>query len=186
MTAPSWLDPAGEVTGPGDPRPARGRPFVRACFDALRALGCSEAQAVEVCAVMALETGWGAKYRGWNLGGVKATAAWAREEPNGKWWRAPGHVASGDKPEVYYRAYPSMQAFLSYWLTHFAPRPEGPWPYPGYREAGRVFWSADPSGFVAALIRRGYRGPVTARKPAASLRDHESIVRTVRRMVAPA
>lgn len=192
---PSWLNAACEVPASTPGAPEHGAPFVVASMRALIDLGCSEAQAAQVTANAVNETGWGRSYGAFNLGGWKITPGHAKAHPNAKWWRAPGNRSSGDPPWCYYRAFDSLEAFYAEWLTHFVPRPdaEAP-PYPGYARTGQIFWSG--GAWFAELIMVGYKGSVTrkrlvdlraAHRPDSehpSIRDHESIVRSVLAMWA--
>lgn len=186
---PAWLDASKEVPASTPGAPAPREPFVRASMAALLALGCTEAQAAQVVANAVNETGWGKHYGAFNLGGWKITPAYAREHPGAAWWRAPGNRSSGDPPWCYYRAFASLADFYSAWLTHFVPCPDVTPPYPGYARTGELFWTGGP--WFSELILVGYKGEVTrnkllelrrAHRPDSehpSVRDHESIVRSV-------
>jgi hypothetical protein len=159
---PSWLDARAELPLKDSPTYPHRAAFVLASMTALMALGCSVRQAAEVTANAALEGGWGHNVYWNNAGGWKITRAYAdgyRERTGGcpLWWKSPGNVDSADSPWCFYRAFPSLEAFLAEWLAHFVPRADHDAPYPGYKTAGAQFWANDPRWF-GSLICVGYKG----------------------------
>lgn len=159
---PSWLDPAAEQPLTLSPTFATKAAFIGACMRALLGAGCTPAQAAEVTANACGEAAWGRACWWGNAGGWKITKAYAeafkaRHERPAPWWKARGNVDSGDAAWCFYRAFPSLGAFLVEWLSHFVPRPGDPAPYPGYRAAGARFWAGDPRWF-GDLILVGYKG----------------------------
>lgn len=184
MTAPvSWLADDAEVAL--GPRPAPDHPgFVDRCVLELRVLGVPLWQAFELTAVACLEASWGeSRAVEWhNLGGVKAkrmlAGLYVREHGRPqRWFRAPGHTASGDPAEVYYLAWDSDADFWRMWLArHVGARPGAePWE-PRYVRAGALFWGRFGE-WIEALITAGYRGDVTAAHPTSSVEAHHAIVR---------
>jgi hypothetical protein len=188
VTLPSWLDPAAEL-----PLPPRGpklpRGFVRGQDAVLRTLGVPEWQRWELIAIAAAETGWGssAARQASNLGGQKVkadVAAWHRRRLGFpmRWFRAAGHVASGDKPEVLYAAFPDDATYWRLAMERVFGTPIAPPWMERYRDAGGKLWAGD-EGWFPALLAAGYRGSVTAAKPAASIAAHRSIVSRVRALL---
>lgn len=183
---PAWIDPALEVDASED-LPDDLAAFARAQAPVLAALGVTGDHAAELIAHAATECGRGRRAVAHNLGGVKAregefTFAAAKGVPLG-WWRDLGHVDAGDAEVVYYRAFADDAEFWRYFSKRFLPR-DAP-ASERYAALGRVFWSADPSGFAVELLRSGYRGEVREREVAA-LADpntHPSVV-AHRRLVA--
>lgn len=164
---PFWLNPAHETLATDEP-PKMAKPeFVLACLAALVALGCDIEQAIGVAANAVSETGWGQKYRGWNLGGVKANKRNAT--PDSWWWRALGHKQSGDPQTCFYLSFRSLVEFFTYWLHVFAPRHgEG-----RYAKTGQQFWAGD--FWFDDLIQAGYKGEVTKMHPEDSIESFEDI-----------
>jgi hypothetical protein len=163
---PFWLDPRAEWTDEDEkrcPHPAP-RDFVLACVDACLSAGLDVVQACEVAGNACVETGWGRAHRAHNYGGVKITKNTAG--PGARWWRAAGHVASGDEPVCYYRAFASAQAFFDFWTAHFVPRPEYA-AHSRYAKCGEQFWAHEP--WFDDLIAAGYKGEVTKLHPEKSL-----------------
>lgn len=182
---PSWLDPAAEVQGGFPERPVG--PWLEFVVSELMKLGLTLAQAFEVTAIQAHESGWGQKYGGNNLGGVKATRAWAAayKRRTGKpapFRRAKGNKGTGDAQTVIYRAYTSLSDYLAEWVRTFIPRVTGPFPVEpkdaDYRRTGVAFWAGEP--WVPELIAALYRGSVTAAKPERAIADHALTVTGVR------
>jgi hypothetical protein len=189
VTLPGWLEPAAEL-----PLPAKGpklpRAFVRGQDATLRTLGVPEWQRWELIAIAAAETGWGssAARQASNLGGQKVkadVAAWHRRRMGTplRWFRAAGHVKSGDKPEVIYCAFDSDATYWRLAMERvFGTAVAAPW-MERYREAARLLWAGSPEWFPA-LLAAGYRGSVTAAAPARSIASHRSIVARVRALLA--
>lgn len=147
-------------------------------------------QAFEVVAHWRLESGCGRLGRGFNEGGVKVSRAWAiaeraRTGQPARWFRAAGHLNSGDAPCVFYRAYDSPEHFARSWLQSFVPRqssdPGAAAHHPDYRQTGYRFWTGDPSWF-AALLSEGYRGSVTQRNPEPSIAEWERLTAETQRV----
>jgi hypothetical protein len=133
--------------------------------------------------------GRGRRAHAHNMGGIKARErefadAAAKGAPL-TWWRDLGHVESGDDEVEYYRGFADDAEFWRYFAKRFLPRSVEDDTRVRYVALGRVFWSADPSGFAVELLRSGYRGAVREREIAA-LADpntHPSVV-AHRRLVA--
>ena len=193
MTLPSWLVPAAEIHP--DPAPpvadetARAAAFVAEVVAAFRAAGAPLWQALEATGIACLEATWGRARTCYapvfNLGGSKAKRdiaeryARAHGRPQ-RWFRAPGHVASGDPAEVVYLCWDSIADYCAFWLARHVGAREGvaPWE-PRYAQAGALFWARFPD-WIDALLVAGYRGDVTAAAPARSVAAHHDIVRRVR------
>ncbi len=183
---PSWLDPALEVTPQNDaPKPTIDE-FIPMLVDLCLELGCDLPQAVGVAANALSEVGYQLHYRGNNLGGWKiwkdsAEGYFAKYGRKPRWWRSQGNKNSGDPPWCYYRAFDSIQQFLSEWIRRFVPKPadlppvpkRGPDPHGRYRECGRAFWAHEP--WFPLLIAGGYKGEVTKARPQGSIHAHESL-----------
>lgn len=180
---PSWLDPHAELVG-DEQRPESGAPFVIASMRACLALGLDARQAAGVVANAINESAWGRSYRGWNCGGWKITASYAKAHPHAPWWRAPGNRSSGDAPWCYYRVFASLEDYYREWCEHFVPRPDAVPPYPGYKHCGDLFWRGGQ--WFPALVAVGYKGPVTKEHPAKSIEEHESLVRSALTIFAQA
>jgi hypothetical protein len=187
------MAPDREVSAPKPATPPEARAWVRAMYTALRGLGVPDWQACHAVAIAVLETGWGKHARGGNLGGVKCRrdiAEWYLRVLGVAmpWYRAAGHITSGDPPEVYYVAFPDAETFWRFWLARYVgahPTDRPAHPTVDYSEAGDRFWRDDPT-WIDALIGAGYRGSVTQNNPAkraASCAGHQSLVRRVRRFV---
>lgn len=179
---PPWLDPSAEVGPDKGPRLEVG-PWLEAIVATARERGLSLAQAFEVAAIFAHETGWGRFYRAWNLGGVKATQSWAaayraRTGKPAPYWRAKGNKGTGDSKTVIYRAYASLGEYVGEWLGTFVPRLGSVGEGHRYRATGEAFWRGEP--WVPALIEAGYRGRVTRAKPQRAIEDHAKTVAGVR------
>jgi hypothetical protein len=188
---PRHLDPAYEVAAPA-PWPRDDARRVRELDALLAPLVPARAMRAELIAVAALETGW---FRSRacalsNFAGVKAKLDVVRRyaalhgHPM-RWFRAAGHVGSGDSPTVYYAVWDSPAQFWRDWLTRHVGAAPGALPAARiYAEAGARFWRGSPR-WIEALIDAGYRGRLTAGIPArraAAIRNHHSIVRRVLRL----
>lgn len=192
MTAlPGWLVPSRELhlapPAPVADEDAVAATFITAAFNALRGARVPPWQAFEIIGTYCLEATWG-RARSvalGNLAGVKAkhhrTEAYrALTGRTQGWYRAPGHVASGDAPEVIYLAYDSVPQFVRLWLAEFVgPDADTPPSSPLYTRAGALLW-ARYAEWIDELIAGGYRGERTAAAPAASIAAHHGIVRRVR------
>lgn len=178
---PSYLRVEAEVCGAGSSFASR-ELFVAYFFERLLSLGLPAQLAFEVTAHLAKETGFGRYYQGNNFGGWKTTADWARafERRFGRpapWWRAEGHLASGDQPTVFYRAYPSIEAFLLDWIDRFIPRP-GTAPGAKYEETGRLAWSG--GNWYRELMLQGYSGPNREADPDPAVEQLAGLARQAR------
>lgn len=171
---PSWLDPALEVDASRD-LPDDLAAFVRAQWAVLAGQGLAAEQAAEFLAHAATECGRGRRAIGHNMGGVKAKRAeYEAAAAKGirlRWWRDLGHLDAGDDEVEYYRAWDSAADFWAFFQKRYTPRSIDV--SPRYADAGRAFWSDDPSGWFVELLRAGYRGEVRQREIAA-LRDPET------------
>jgi len=171
---PSWLDPALEVDASRD-LPDDLAAFVRAQWAVLAGQGLAAEQAAELIAHAATECGRGRRAIGFNAGGVKAKRAdyeaAAAKGVRLRWWRDLGHLDAGDDEVEYYRAWDSAADFWAFFQKRYTPRSIDV--SPRYADAGRAFWSDDPSGWFVELLRAGYRGEVRQREIAA-LRDPET------------
>lgn len=192
IPTPPWLDPLSEIKDPDQPpeyvRLGSVDRAIAFIMNSLRGiLGSSteitNASAVEVIANAVGETGWGRYHRGRNFGGWKisrpdvdrAKAAGRKCPP---WWKALGHVNSGDAPFVYYRGFPSVGRFYTEWLDRFVPRNSVP--SHRYHKTGLVFWGLEPGDWFLELCKAGYKGEVTQANPAGSVANHHTIVTSVR------
>jgi hypothetical protein len=183
---PSWLDPALEVDASED-LPDDLAAFARAQAPVLAALGVTGDRAAELIAHAATECGRGRRAHGHNMGGVKArerefAEAAAKGTPL-TWWRDLGHVESGDDDVVYYRGFADDAAFWAYLMKTRIGRPGVAPTSERYTEASRVFWSADPSGWMLALLLAGYRGDRRKEQAREQGDAHPSVV-AHRRLVA--
>jgi hypothetical protein len=196
MPLPSWLRADCEVPRPKplDRKLGRSdshcRTFLRAQDAILRRLGLPEHVRVELLAISALETAWftSAAFRAGNVGGLKVkadVAAWhlRRMGTPVRWFYAPGHTSSGDKPVVAYHAFVDHETCWRVLLERvFGTDVARPWKA-GYLDASRLLWAGSPEWFPA-LLKAGYRGPVTAAAPAESVEGHRANVTRVRRLLA--
>jgi hypothetical protein len=195
---PSWLRLADEVTENNDTKPKnwaslsevnRAALYVKMCFLALRKLGLSHWHALEVLSNSCLETGWGSKFRAWNLGGWKINESEANfRRAQGKralWYRAPGNKApgatledykGGDPPWCYYRAFASVDEFFELWLLRFTPKPGTVNSKHRYFKTGNAFWANKEEWFYELCVS-GYKGQNTAKAPQGSVNTHKSVFR---------
>jgi hypothetical protein len=149
--------------------------FVLLVLTTLLGLGCSLDHALGIASNTMLETGWGRFYKGWNLGGVKVKKEWMTDET--WWWRAPGHIESGDPPWCYYMGFTSMAAFFLFWLNRYVRATTG-----RYRKCSEQFQAG--AEWFDDLIDAGYKGEVTRMNPEPSLERHEVIIDTLGRFWA--
>ena len=191
---PSWLDPALEVDASED-LPDDLAAFARAQAPVLAALGVRGDRAAELIAHAATECGRGRRAHAHNLGGIKLREAENTEHKakHGRgltWWRDLGHVDAGDDDVVYYRGFDDDADFWRYLLKTRVGTPGAAPTKERYAEASRVFWSADPSGWMLALLLAGYRGDTRRREAEAqgdahpSAVAHRNLVARVRGMLA--
>jgi hypothetical protein len=172
---PPWLSRATEQTHWKKPAGDIHR-FIAKCVDVLLGLGVPILGALDIVANVISEIGWDESFAFWNLGGVKATQGWAlryksRTGRDAPWWRTHGNVGTGDAQTVFYRAYASLEDFLDEWVRTFVPRPGTVPDNWLYERTGELFWSG--GDWFPELVARGYKGPVTARKPARAIHDHD-------------
>lgn len=187
---PWWLDPSFEVHAADEPLHLAKGGFILACLDALRDEGLTPDQAFEVAANSMNETGWGAHYVAYNLGGWKVWPFSAKNSDSTprRWSRAPGNKApgatptdlrGGDPPWVYYRAFGSLRGYFKQWLSTFVPRVDpGAKPNGRYWNSGQQFWAG--ADWFDDLIAAGYKGDNTRLHPEASLEAHHAIIATLR------
>lgn len=195
ILVPTWLDRNVEIAKPDQPDSffkLKGKDkdlgFILWSLKELFALpyGLTNSQAVGVVANSCVETGWGKYWSAYNFGGVKITKNFVenyKKTHGGKspsWWRKPGHVASGDAEECYYRAYGSPKDFYDYWVTTFVPNNGSS--NSRYYETGKTFWAGLP--WFEELCKAGYKGPVTAANPQQSVRDFEGTCRRVKVLIS--
>ncbi len=193
---PSWLKAEDEIFEGHDGKPEgwanmpniqRSSLFVKLCFTALKKLGLSHWHAVEVLSNSCLETGWGEKFRAWNLGGWKTSASEANfQRAQGKkalWYRAPGNKApgatltdykGGDPPWCYYRGFETLDQFFALWLVRFTPKPGTVNSSHRYFKTGNAFWSHKEEWFYELCVS-GYKGENTAKAPQGSVDTHKVI-----------
>lgn len=184
---PSWLDPKFEITSENDttphdwktlPKPEVQPIFVLTCFQALRKLGLTHAQALEVLGNAVIETGWGTAFRAWNLGGWKINksdvdANKAKGLPSW-WWRAPGNKEAMDPPWCYYIGFTNIESFFSAWIGKFIPKPGTVGKTHRYQKTGMAFWTGGE--WFWELCKAGYKGPVTQKNPDDSITTHHQII----------
>jgi hypothetical protein len=103
-----------------------------------------------------------------------------------RWFRAAGHVASGDQPVVAYMAYDNDAQFWTCWLEEFVGLDGRPPRVKIYAATGMGFAAEDPA-WIAELLRAGYRGPITAGDPVkfkGAVDRHQQIVAKVTALLA--
>lgn len=174
MTLPSWLDPSTEQ--PRTKIEVSKAEFVLGSLDKLLSLGCTLHQAIEVTGNAVLECGWGQSLYnhnpfGWKINSTYAKAFKTRTGASPAWFRAKGHVKSGDAPEVYYRVFGDYIQAYEEWLLNFVPKESNP--KHRYHQTGKLFWSG--GDWFPALIEAGYKGRVTKANPAPSIQTHKLI-----------
>jgi len=144
--------------------------------------------ALEIVANSVAETGWGQKWVAFNFGGWKITRgdvdAWkaAHNGESPPWVMAEGHVASGDAPIVYYRAFNNPNTFFKEWLLRFVPKGKKVGEH-RYAKTGEKFWNGDVAWFEE-LCLAGYKGVVTAANPGPSVAAHINITQTIKPLIA--
>lgn len=193
---PAWLKQADEVTEANDTKPQgwsemptvrRTAVFIKTCFLALRKIGLTHWEALEVLSNSCLETGWGEKFRAWNLGGWKTNESDANfRRAQGKralWYRAPGNKApgatlqdykGGDPPWCYYRGFSSVDEFFALWLVRFTPKPGTVNSKHRYFKTGNAFWAHKEEWFYELCVS-GYKGENTQKAPQGSVDNHKDI-----------
>lgn len=187
-TIPSWLDPKTEQPFHTENIPKD--QFVLGCMAKLMTIGCDPLQAAGVTSNAVNEAAWGKAVVCGNAFGWKITRSFAdnyktQMGKSAPWWKAKGHVESGDPEWCFYRVFPSFSEALPEWVKKFTPKsselPLPPHPPAKdsyrYRKTGEVFWAG--GDWFPELIQAGYKGPVTQAKPDASIAEHQSIKKTV-------
>lgn len=186
---PSWLSPETEIKHSDQPESYKSLEdrkkavaFVLLSFKALKTIPTlTDKHILWITANAVSETGWGRSWKGWNFGGWKINQQvvkdWRQTNPLDKnkcppWWKALGHVASGDTPVVYYQGFLSPQDFYSKWVTRFVPATATS--THRYYETGKKFW-ANNQGWFRELCLAGYKGPVTQASPDASCHAFDEI-----------
>jgi hypothetical protein len=158
---PEWLDKSAEIPE-GNPVKMDPATFVPWCVDSFCSVGSPFARSFDLTAHTVTETGWAVSFRGWNLGGIKATPGWAKDYKirTGKsapFYRAHGNKGTGDTQTVLYRAYDTPKEYFTEFMQTFVPnnvRSKGL-----YTETGRLFWKG--GDWFAQMLLSGYRGPKT-------------------------
>lgn len=184
---PSWLDVSAEIVESDQPKEYKNLSdnqkalvfillSLRSLFRAIPTL--TKEQAMSVVSNSIAETGWGKSWKGFNFGGWKISKSdcdkyKAEHHRSAPWWRAAGHVASGDQAVAYYRAFRNPDEYYMEWLERFVPR--GATTKHRYYETGRKFWSN--RAWFRDLCLAGYKGVVTAANPDKSVQAHDQIVR---------
>ena len=185
---PGWLDPATEIKEPAQPEAykaldnnKKAAKFITYCVGQLlrEELVYTPGQAFEVVGNLIAETGWGRFWNGWNFGGWKCTESWARSYRlkhgvSAPWFRAKGHVNSGDQPVVYYRGFVSGAEFIKQWMGRFVPEQGSAPTADRYYKTGLAFWTG--GDWFRELCLSGYKGPVTQKNPDKSVEAHAAIV----------
>jgi hypothetical protein len=122
-------------------------------------------------------------WRGWNFGGWKVKQSWVetfKQKNQGKspnWFRALGHVNSGDQPVVFYRGFNSPEEFYQEWVDKFVPKDAAK--DNRYYKTGKTFWNPNskPEDWFLELCLAGYKGEVTQANPTKSFADFKQIVK---------
>lgn len=199
---PTWLDATKEVDKNNPATPTGDKMFLEMdekSAKALFLLVCLAAvmradpavtikKAIEVVANSVVETGWGKKWVKYNFGGWKITRADVeafRAANNGQspeWWKAAGHVKSGDAPVVFYQTFASPDAFFKAWLLRFVPKNKKVGEH-RYAKTGAKFWLDDPTWFEEMCLA-GYKGEVTAANPGPSVATHNNVIITMKPLIA--
>lgn len=192
---PSWLDPTKEITNPDQPKDYHdlnnNLKAVAFIFLSMKALytvsqNLNINQIIGVIANSVSETGWGKSWKGWNFGGWKITKPEVDKiklisgEPP-RWWKADGHIASGDPPVCYYKAFSGPDQFYLEWLGRFVPSaaPENS----RYYKTGKAFWANSQTWFKEMCLA-GYKGVVTAANPDPSVASWATIIKSIKQRVA--
>jgi hypothetical protein len=197
MPLPSWLSESARVERPA-PLPRRLAKDDAHCRTALlqqdailRRLGVPACVREELLAISALETAWftSAAFLAGNVAGLKVkadVAGWHRRRMGSplRWFYAPGHTASGDKPVVAYCGFADHETCWRVLLERvFGTGVAPPW-VEDYREAAAMLWAGNPGWLRSLLVKGGYRGRVTAAAPDESIAGHRRIVGRVRALLA--
>lgn len=198
-TLPTWLDAAAEIKDSKQPEYFSKLPkkekdlgFVLLCFRTLLeiekelSLGLNKKQILEIVGNAVGETGWGAKWNCWNLGGWKMNSEYAKSyfKTNGvpaSWYKSEGHVLGGDDPVVYYRGFDSINSFFKSWLNRFVPKTT-PKKTDTYYKTSISFWSN--GNWFYELCVSGYKGDVTKKNPMPSVNNHLSVTSRIKTLIA--
>lgn len=180
-TLPSFLNPVLEIKDPVKPEFTPSE-FVLFFINFGKKRRLTFFQSASFTANLANESAIGQSSKGNNFGGVKANKH--NTTKNDEWWQAPGHVAAGDAPICYYKAYKDPEAFGDWSLRVFMPKPPPEMQEPplgeitaNYRLAGYYFYRDDPRWFDA-IIGAGYKGDVVKNDPkkrAGSFNRHKAL-----------
>ena len=186
---PSWLDLLTEIKQPDQPEwfsilnnERKAVEFIHLSLFCLYPLVDNNIErAFQVCSNSISETGWGKTWRGWNFGGWKVRQSWVEQYKqdhqgtNPSWFRALGHVKSGDAPVVFYRGFNSPEEFYQEWVNKFVPRISTT--DHRYHKTGKQFWLTEDDKWFLELCLAGYKGEVTQAKPEKSCKDFKQIVK---------
>ena len=193
---PLWLDlkseiPKEKLNPTGWDKLSEQEKAIKGTFISFKALlNCDSRltnnQILEIVANSVVETGYYKNIPAFNFGGVKIKEAETKRLTalNGKcplWWQKEGHIASGDEPMCYYKAYSSPEHFFKEWLETYVPKPSTVALTYRYQKCGDLFWKN--LRWFHALIEAGYKGKVTKQNPNPSIETHETIVNKVRIMM---
>lgn len=185
---PTWLNIESEITSSDQPVSYKSlKDKDKACAFILLSMKCliqanlgvDDTRLMELVSNSIAETGWGRFWRSWNFGGWKINKSDVDKFKLAHggagcppWYRAAGHVASGDQPVVYYRGFPSSQQYYLEWIERFIPKVSTD--KHRYHKTGIAFWASDK--WFLQLCLAGYKGAVTQAEPGPSVIAHEQIV----------
>lgn len=200
IKTPSWLNKSKELVEEKNEIEILSLPtkdqkifeFIKRCFFALYSI-CPELdneQAVGIIANSIIESGYGLKHRGKNLGGWKINEAYCREykrEHNGEdplWWKREGHLEAGDPPMCYYRVFDSYEQFFGNWITRFVPKDSNT--EHRYHKTGKEFWNnfTEPYAWFTEMVLAGYKGPVRSQNPTPSVNSFMGVIDSLKRRTA--
>lgn len=166
--------------------------FISDCFISLFSIRpeLDNEQAVGIIANSVVESGYGLKHRGKNLGGWKINEQYCKnykKEHNGVdpfWWERAGHLEAGDPPMCYYRVYSSYDNFFKEWLERFVPNTTDQ--THRYYKTGLEFNNnfREPYAWFKEMVKAGYKGPVRAQNPDPSIHTFMGVVESVKRRLA--
>jgi hypothetical protein len=198
-TIPSWLNPAMEIKKESDlpeeyTKLDSNHKTTWYALKVLKALYVSypeltTTQALWILGNMIAETGWfRSDFRGNNIAGWKINESYVKEYQkiylrDPKWYQKEGHLASGDPPIVYYRAYDSIQEFCDAWVRRFIPKNCLDTKH-RYYKASLEFWKNESINWFKELCLAGYKGPVTQAKPEGSINGFASICIRAKKILA--
>jgi hypothetical protein len=211
MSIPSWLDPSTEITQPDQPinyvhlaDPQKAVAFILLSMKKLLELGMSnplysmsDDQILGIIANAVSETGWGRYWKGLNFFGWKileSNVTSYKQTHNGmcpRWYRAAGHIASGDQPIVYYRAFDSPMEAYKEWVDRFVPKIAKS-PSDRYYKTSLAFWNNNNSNngeegnavWFNEICLAGYKGPVTQQRPQQSVEDFKKICKRIKVVIS--